>query len=102
MKTSKFTQLFVVLYAMSALVACGGLGEVDPRDQFIGAYSYKASGNLVSIGEDGNVSLSEFAENSEGWSEYLEDNPEFLFQLHTTMFATGAVTMMPMYLIRNL
>ena len=59
-------------------------------------------GNLVSIGEDGNVSLSEFAENSEGWSEYLEDNPEFLFQLHTTMFATGAVTMMPMYLIRNL
>lgn len=59
-------------------------------------------GNLVSIGEDGNVSLSDFVENSEGWSEYLEDNPEFLFQLQTTMFATGAVTMMPMYLIRNL
>lgn len=46
MKTSKLAKMFVALCAMSALVACGGSGQVDQRDQFVGAYSYKASGSL--------------------------------------------------------
>lgn len=47
MKTSKFTKLFIALCAMTALVACGGPGEVDPRDQFVGGYDYQATGKAV-------------------------------------------------------
>ena len=47
MKTSKFTKLFIAFCAMSALVACGGPGEVDARDQFIGGYDYQATGKAV-------------------------------------------------------
>lgn len=44
MKAKILSKFCIVLSAMVALVACGGPGEVDPRDQFVGGYNYESTG----------------------------------------------------------
>lgn len=44
MKTTKFTKLIFAAVSVFALAACGGSTEVDPRDQFVGGYTYGSTG----------------------------------------------------------
>lgn len=40
-----FLKCCLAVLVLATFVACGGPTEVDPRDAFIGAYSYEATGN---------------------------------------------------------
>ena len=44
MKAKNLSKFCIVLSTVVALAACGGPGEVDPRDQFVGGYNYESTG----------------------------------------------------------
>ena len=47
MKVKNLSKFCIVLSTVVALAACGGSGEVDPRDQFVGGYNYESTGKAV-------------------------------------------------------
>ncbi len=75
-----------------------------PDEALVNVWLLRA--NIVTIDYEGEITLQELLEMTEGDPDliqtYLEENPEFLTLLQTTVVGTGAVAVLPMYLIRNL
>lgn len=80
------------------------LFEGIPDEALVNLWLLRA--NIVEISYNGDMSLMELLEMTNSEQDliqtYLEDNPEFLSSLQTTIVGTGAVAVLPMYLIRNL
>lgn len=80
------------------------LFEGIPDEALVNLWLLRA--NIVDINYNGDISLLELLEMTNSEPEliqtYLEENPEFLSSLQTTVVGTGAIAVLPMYLIRNL
>lgn len=80
------------------------LFEGIPDEALVNLWLLRA--NIIGINYDGEMTLQELLEMTNGEPDliqrYLEENPEFLTSLQTTVVGTGAIAVLPMYLIRNL
>lgn len=80
------------------------LFEGIPDEALINLWLLRA--NIVEIDYSGDMSLLALLEMTNSEQDliqtYLEENPEFLSSLQTTIVGTGAIAVLPMYLIRNL
>lgn len=77
----KFIQFCLSAVVLVAFAACGGNQEVDPRDAFLGAYTYDAKGSIdfnfglasysVPLNEQGTFTISKSGDGNkvviEGW-----------------------------------
>lgn len=75
-----------------------------PDEALINLWLLRA--NIIEINYNGDMTLTDFIEMTGNdptiIETYLEDNPEFLTSLQTMTVGTGAIAVLPMYLIRNL
>lgn len=80
------------------------LFEGIPDEALVNLWLLRA--NIVEINYGGEMTLQELLEMTNSEQDliqtYLEENPEFLTSLQSTIVGTGTVAVLPMYLIRNL